>query len=359
MVKINDCQLNDFLNRVRMEKSSIIAFGAGRKFREFVTRHELQDRVDIVLDNNVSNGEINIKGKVIKVINPKEALIDIYEKTILLITNSYNTSDILKQLDSMQVFDGMDCYICPLMLENISNQTIVFQNGEEKIPRIIHYCWFGGQPIPYYLERYIESWHKVCGDYEIKRWDESNYDISKNKFMLQAYEAKKWGFVPDYARLDIIYQYGGVYLDTDVELIRSLDPLLKDDCFMGFNDCSDVALGLGFGAKKNCELIYDMMNYYDDKQFVNDDGSYNMKVCSEYQNPVLNKWGFKDNGLQQNIDGIVIYPMELFNPSGKIGVHRHLTDNTFSIHHSELSYESEENKRGFLDNSYIKERLGV
>ena len=101
------------------------------------------------------------------------------------------------------------------------------------IPKKIHYCWFGGNPLPELAIRCIESWKKYCPDYEIIRWDESNYDVTKNKYMYQAYENKRWGFVPDYARLDIIYNYGGIYLDTDVELLNSLDDLLDQKCFLG------------------------------------------------------------------------------------------------------------------------------
>ena len=89
------------------------------------------------------------------------------------------------------------------------------------IPKIIHYCWVGGKPKPQSVLYCIESWKRCCPDYEIREWNESNYDFTKNEYMRQAYEAKKWGFVPDYARLDIVYEYGGIYLDTDVEMLRS------------------------------------------------------------------------------------------------------------------------------------------
>ena len=127
------------------------------------------------------------------------------------------------------------------------------------IPKIIHYCWFGGNEIPENDKKCIESWKKYCPDYKIIRWDESNYDYKKNSYMREAYEAKKWGFVPDYARLDIIYNYGGIYLDTDVELLKSLDEILDCEGFFGFESENLVNLGLGFGAVKGNEIIRDMM----------------------------------------------------------------------------------------------------
>ena len=101
------------------------------------------------------------------------------------------------------------------------------------IPKKIHYCWFGGNPLPEDVKRYIESWKKYCPDYDLIRWDESNYDVHKNAYVELAYQNKKWAFLTDYARLDIIYEHGGIYLDADVELIHSLDDLLQNSCYMG------------------------------------------------------------------------------------------------------------------------------
>ena len=137
------------------------------------------------------------------------------------------------------------------------------------IPKIIHYCWFGGESLPESAIKCINSWKKFCPDYEIIRWDESNYDVTKNVYMKEAYEAKKWGFVPDYARLDIVYNYGGIYMDTDVELLKPLDDLLGCNAYMGVEKPGIVALGLGFGAEKGNSVIGDLLEEYNDKRFIN------------------------------------------------------------------------------------------
>ena len=123
-----------------------------------------------------------------------------------------------------------------------------------KIPKVIHYCWFGGNPKPKLVQKCIHSWKKYCPDYEIIEWNESNFDISSCPlYVRQAYDVKKWAFVSDYARLKIIHTCGGIYLDTDVELIKSLDSLLEYNAFFGFEDGKYVATGLGFGAvSDNC-----------------------------------------------------------------------------------------------------------
>ena len=137
------------------------------------------------------------------------------------------------------------------------------------IPKKIHYCWFGGNPLPELAQKCIASWKKYCPDYEIIEWNETNYDITKNNYMNQAYENKRWGFVPDYARLDIIYTHGGIYLDTDVELIKPIDELLTLKAFAGVEQNSEyVALGLGFGAEKEHPTIKALRDYYDTLSFV-------------------------------------------------------------------------------------------
>lgn len=118
------------------------------------------------------------------------------------------------------------------------------------IPKIIHYCWFGGGELPQMQKKCIESWKKFCPDYEIKEWNESNYDVHKVPYISEAYDAGKMAFVSDYARLDIIYKHGGIYLDTDVEIIKSLEPLLEHTCFLGAERDGIVATGLGFGAER-------------------------------------------------------------------------------------------------------------
>ena len=138
----------------------------------------------------------------------------------------------------------------------------------------IHYCWFGGGELPDEYKKYIESWRKCCPDYEIIRWDESNYDVTKNRYMRQAYENKKWAFVSDYARVDIIYHQGGIYLDTDVELVKNFDEFLKWDLFCGFESFDYVAWGVGFGAVKEHEILKDVLNEYEKRSFLKEDGSF-------------------------------------------------------------------------------------
>ena len=131
------------------------------------------------------------------------------------------------------------------------------------IPKIIHYCWFGGGPISAESQKCMESWKKYCPDYKIIEWNDQNFDISTNRYAQQAYAAKKYAFVSDYARLAVLYEYGGIYLDTDVELVRPLDELLELPGFMGFQTNNEVATGLGFGARKGNSVVQALLRDYD------------------------------------------------------------------------------------------------
>ena len=210
------------------------------------------------------------------------------------------------------------------------------------IPKIIHYCWVGENPKPESVLYCIESWKKFCPDYEIREWNETNYDFSKNEYMKQAYEAKKWGFVPDYARLDIIYEYGGIYLDTDVEMVRNFDELLEHESFFGFEDTGEgsyfVACGLGFGAVKGNKLIKELRDYYNNVSFLNEDGTLNLTPAPRHNTPIFLDYGTVMDNTFQIIQKNVFYPSEYFCPKiFKTGKTKK-TKNTFSIHHFSASW---------------------
>lgn len=213
-----------------------------------------------------------------------------------------------------------------------------------KIPRIIHYCWFGGGEMSVEEKAYIEGWKSKCPDFEIKRWDESNYDIHKNRYMEEAAVAGKWSFVSDYARLDVLEQYGGIYLDTDVEVLKDLSPLCCNEGFIGFESKQRVNDGQGFGAVKGHPMIREMIKVYDNLSFVNEDGSYNRVESPQYRTRVLRKYGLILNGLEQEIMGFHILPTEYLAPknfnTGKIKV----TDKTFSIHHFKSSWHTNQER---------------
>ena len=136
------------------------------------------------------------------------------------------------------------------------------------IPKVIHYCWFGGKALPHTARKCLASWKKVCPSYAIKRWDENNFDVHQHPFISSAYEAGAWAFVSDWARLKILYENGGIYLDTDVQLIKTLDTLLENCSFFGIQQCKNLCnTGLGFGCVQGSKVVDDMIHEYDDLTF--------------------------------------------------------------------------------------------
>lgn len=222
------------------------------------------------------------------------------------------------------------------------------------IPKIIHYCWLGGNPKPKSVLKCISSWKKYCPDYEIIEWNESNLNLDANLYTRQAYDAKAWGFVPDYLRLWIIYTYGGIYLDTDVQMVKSFDSLLTESGFAGFEDDDHIAFGLGFGAEKGNIIIKKIMDLYDELVFINEDGSYNRTPSPHYTSIVMKELGIrKNNGEVQNVFGFKCFPPEYFCPKSFTTGLLKMTKNTYSIHQFDASWYSEEEQ--ILKLKYWKE----
>ncbi len=211
--------------------------------------------------------------------------------------------------------------------------------------KTIHYCWFGGNPKPKLILKCIESWKKFCPDYDIKEWNEDNFDVTCCKYVREAYEAKKWAFVSDYCRFYVLYNYGGVYLDTDVELLKPLGEL--SGTFVGFENNNRVNSGLIRGAEAGDLICGLMLESYAKSAFCNEDGTLNLLTVCDRETEILCSLGMKRDNTLQFIEGTTIYPTEYFNPmdmnTGKLCI----TDNTVSIHHYAASWVSKnERMRG-------------
>lgn len=208
------------------------------------------------------------------------------------------------------------------------------------IPKIIHYCWFGGNPLPELAQKCISSWKKFLLDYEIKEWNESNYDVRKIPYIAQAYDAKKYAFVSDYARFDILYQYGGVYFDTDVELIKDLRSIIEKGSFIGVEKGSRplLAAGLGIASPAASEIYREILNSYKSEQFVKEDGSLNLKTVVERVSEIFVKHGFFESDTLQYVADTFIYPSEYFCPKDVRTGELTITQNTCSIHHYDGSW---------------------
>ncbi len=212
------------------------------------------------------------------------------------------------------------------------------------IPKKIHYCWFGGNKKPKSVQKCINSWKKFCPDYEIIEWNESNFDIHCMPFVEQAYEAKKYAFVTDVARLMIVYQYGGIYMDTDVEVVKPLDDLLENRAYMGFENDKNIATGLGFGSEAGLPFLKEHIDVYKEWNFTNEDGTYNQIGCPTVATDLFKTKGIILDGSEQTVCDVHLYPEEYFNPYDSITGRLNKTDKTYSIHWYDASWSDKSAK---------------
>ena len=212
------------------------------------------------------------------------------------------------------------------------------------IPKIIHYCWFGRGPLPELAQKCIASWKKYLPDYEIKEWNEDNFDVNIIPYTAEAYKVKKYAFVSDYARFWILYQYGGIYFDTDVEAIRPMDDIIERGNFMGFEtdpkpqlkaDASEASVnpGLGMGVAPGRGIIKKMLDFYEGKHYVHETVMRNQITVVHIATQVLCENGLKNVAGIQEVAGCYIYPSEYFCPINVTTGRIHVEKNTRTIHH--------------------------
>jgi len=211
------------------------------------------------------------------------------------------------------------------------------------IPKIIHYCWFGGNPLPELARKCIDSWKKHCSDYELILWNEDNFDVNTVPFTAQVAKTKKWGFIVDYIRAYVIYYYGGIYLDTDVEIVKPFhDDILQNVCFSGFERRELVNPGNVFAGEKECAIAKEVMDFYASYNFIQENGELNLTPSPVIFTNILIKYGLKRNNTYQKFDTFTVYPTDFFCPLSYRTKLLNITQNTFSIHHYAESWVSEE-----------------
>ncbi len=214
----------------------------------------------------------------------------------------------------------------------------------EKINRVIHYCWFGRNPHPELMMKCLESWRKFCPDYEIREWNEDSFDITSNLYVKQAYEAKKWAFVTDYVRLYALYTQGGIYMDTDVELVKPLDSFLGESGFSGFESSGTVPTGL-MAAEKGHPFIGELLREYDHRTFLKDDGTCDCTTNVVAITAAALRHGLVPDGSKQTVCGYTFYPADYFCPINVETKQYRPTNHTHAIHHFSGSWLTEEDRR--------------
>ncbi len=331
-------------------KSKIVLFGAGvigtSTTPAVLAEYGLLDALVCYIDNDKSKwGEdIWIGQKPVRVCSPD--MLYTLDGYVTVLINISRYADAFEQLEGMECTRNMSCYIIPMLcIKNFHNKggKGVFQAGNTPfIPKKIHYMWLGGGEIPPNLQKCMESWRRHCPDFEIIRWDESNYDMEKCRYMEQAYRQKKYGFVPDYARIDILYRYGGIYMDTDVEVIRSLDDLLYQEAFTSVEKWQVINFGGCSGAVCGHPSLEAFLDAWEKREFIRKDGTPDPLSSGYVDTRVALDNGYVLNGQNQTVMGMNIYTYDYFHPYDYMSGKMEVTDDTYAIHHFNGGWLDEE-----------------
>lgn len=231
------------------------------------------------------------------------------------------------------------------------------------IPKVIHYCWFGGKPLPELALKCINSWKHFFPDYEIKEWNESNFNLECCDYVKEAYKEKKWAFVSDYVRFWVLYKYGGLYFDTDVEVIKDMKDIVAQGAFMGCEEKNTCNPGLGIGAVPGLSFYKEILDDYETAHFIKQDGTYNYMTVVDRTTNMLKKYNFKESNAIQLIKDIYIYPPEYFCPLDYTTGNLNVTENSRSIHWYDASWLDQRmqlrRKRVEKIRNYVKGTPGI
>lgn len=342
---LRNCDMKSFSDRCRGK--NLVCYGIGGEFSRIIksySGYEWIQNISVLADGNSKNEGmlVDVMGRQYSMIGLEQLKKSITSDTVILIT-CMAYYEIVNTLNEIKEFDGVESYLFHFMFSLSEGDEITIRNKETQlIPKTIHYCWFGKKEKPDLYKRCIESWHKYCPDYEIKEWNEENCDINETIFTKQAYEHGKYGFVPDYFRLKIIYKNGGIYLDTDVEILKEIDDLLYNEAFCGLEFPGEAALGLGFGAVRGNALVAKLMMRYKNMPFVNADGTINEIGSPVLQSEDLLKLGMTYKNQLQSVEGMTIYPIEILSPQNVYTGITNITHKTLMWHHYDGSWVSGE-----------------
>ncbi len=341
---------NQIANYIRSTGAEIYVWGSGVMMQiclsDWLKRERLIGQVVSCTESDSSKVGKNLilYNKKVPIVNYSNMLKGISNKknVIIIIACSY-FYQILQTLDNEAMLDKVDCLCLPMVyLENLSSGRLEsrYCHGERKIPKKIHYCWFGKNKIPEKSAECIDSWKRNCPDYEIFCWNESNIDIHISPWMEIAYQRKQWAYVSDYVRAWVLYTFGGYYFDVDVELLRGLDDLSGAEGFGCFEKWPVINTGGGCGSVSGFWLWKEIMDLKDNL-FLNQYEEVIPDASGYFDTLPLLKRGMRADGKLQNIDGFICLPYDYFHPIDYITGKKQISANTFGIHYFDWSWAND------------------
>lgn len=355
-MKLKNCDLKTF--RQQTNDKQIIIFGAGQAFRSWISKvlvdSGIDKRIKYIVDNGTVGTNIVVGNRSIPIYHP-EKLKD--EKNVyIVITNLNHMLEIFRQLEDMELDDSISVFVMHYIMAVSCGDKVPYldkifrnENRSQKIEKTINTFWFSDDPIPDSYKQCIDSWYKYCPDYDIKIWNQKNYDCEQNAFIRKALSCKKWAFVSDYARVDVLYRNGGIYMDMDVEVVKKLDPLLGNDAFFSFDMHNDIGLEI-FGTKKKNPLLKKIKEKYEVSEFVPE------KVVELAQprfiRSIVKEFGVCLDGNMQCVEGMFFAPRSYFNPQDAVVFEYFaMNEETYTIHKSNTSWKDQATQNAARENA--------
>ncbi len=342
----NNWSIDQLKDQMRARK--IICYGAGMVAHHVETVFSKYDLLKDVLffvdrDKKKINTKICLAGNSYEVKSVSQLYDQKYRDAILMITCEDYQSVLHTLSKDVRVLIRDACAYPHinngLIHSAITQDCIPLEKNEYKIPAKIHYCWFGGKDIPEEHRRYIEGWKKLCPEYEFYFWNENNYDVSQCRYTAEAYEKRYYAFVTDYVRMDVMYKQGGIYFDTDVELIRKIDSLRGYEAFFTYGKWPAVNSGSGFGAAAGNQLIREMRDIpRRTMPFLREDGECNKTTNCFYETETMKRWGFQMDFSTQIREGILLLSPRYFPPSNYLE-NNNIPDGAIALHRDAGSWK--------------------
>lgn len=355
-MKTRNMPLDSFLEYIRDKE--VYIYGVGdfyRRLSQKVIYPGIHERVVGYIDNGRKGETITVSGMEYRIHGVK--FLESVAKGIVLLCGTTYLDEMYGRLTALGLPDQVECFIMPMVWavsdgrddpeirKRLYPENGSCDNRDDKIEKKIHCFWFSGEKKPEKYQRCIDTWRKACPGYEIVEWNAGSYDCGKNTFTRQAFEKKKWAFVSDYARLDVVYHHGGIYLDMDVELIRDFAPFLKFEAFFNYGARHLIELGSGFGSVRHNPFIGALLKLYDGVAFLDGEGK---PQTDKYVQPVwldrcFREEGFWMNGDMQVVKDMLLLPRRFYTPKDDLFLQNFLQcEETRGIHHFNSEWKPQE-----------------
>ncbi len=345
MIKLHNCTITDAKDKFSNKKIVPFGLGAWFNFLQYTALRDCADSVAYIIDNKPDGKTACFAGKDLSVYSPEKLREE--KNCVVLLTSPVYMYDMYIQLTQMDLDESVECYAFPLMqlVSNVKNnpeleKKVLDSSRPRRIPKTIHSFWFSGEEKPDSYKRCVDTWRKVCPDYKIIEWTKDNYDFTKNEFCKKAIEVGAWAYASDFARLDVVNSFGGIYLDMDVEVLKPFDDLLSNKAFFSFSNNVNVDMAI-FASEANNNFIHQLLSLYENVQIPAEKKGFSAFFQPSHVAKSLHDIGLQFDGSMQVIDDMLFLPRNYLMPLDVVLFDLDAKDErTYSVHYDNFGWST-------------------